>query len=72
VTVAERKAKFATEKFRGLVIAGRANSGGEGAVTGRRPYCFKRMIKKQNGCNNPAGRRRAKQERAAFWQMRHN
>jgi hypothetical protein len=62
VTVAEQKAKFAAENFRSLVIAGCANSGGEGAVTGRRPYCFKRMIRKQSDCNNRAGRRRAKQE----------
>jgi hypothetical protein len=37
VTVAERKAEFATEKSGAFVIDGRANSGGEGAVTRRRP-----------------------------------
>ncbi|NGO55606.1 hypothetical protein [Allomesorhizobium camelthorni] len=67
VTVAERKAEFAAEKFRGFVIAGRANSGGEGAVTRRRPYCAKRVIKKRSGCNNPARRRRAKQQTGCIW-----
>jgi hypothetical protein len=62
VTVAERKAEFATEKSKAFVIAGRANSGGEGAVTRRRPYCAKRVIKKRSGCNNSVRRRRPKQK----------
>jgi phage gp16-like protein len=62
VTVAERKAEFAIEKSGAFVINGRANSGGEGAVTRRRHYCAKRVIKQRSGCNNPARRRRAKRQ----------
>jgi hypothetical protein len=71
-TVAERIAEFASEKSGAFVIDGRANSGGEGAVTRRRPYCAKRVIKQRSGCNNPARRRRAERQTGAFGQMRHN
>jgi hypothetical protein len=49
VTVAERKAEFAAEKFRSFVIASRANFGGEGAAIRRRPYCAKRVIERRSG-----------------------